>query len=359
VSRAGSPRAGGCMRLSPLFLAARVVEEENRRRRLAQPTPSFFSTRPYPIPGPRACLPSSNDRAVPCTPHTHSHTLLPLSPPHHPPSHTRSSTPLRAALALAALAATFATKLAFPSLSARLATPSMLCDPAVGCTPAQLAAKRAPKPLASYAHHSLQAAWGRLPAEVELVDIVDAVLPAGARGGVVNLGARDGKTHDPTYPLFARGHPGAAFEGWEPVFPELDAHLGPFAPGVAVVHEYARPDTFAAKLKEAGVTPANLDVLKIGERGEEEDIYARARAGTPRARPLPIITHFFITKPQSLSLSPISHFLDIDGFDLALARSVLEAGYRPKVVLMEINSDVPAPFVFETQFREGWELYFG
>jgi hypothetical protein len=37
---------------------------------------------------------------------------------------------------------------------------------------------------------------------------------------------------------------------------------------------------------------------------------------------------------------------------------VLEAGYRPKVVLMEINSDVPAPFVFETQFREGWELYF-
>ena len=40
-------------------------------------------------------------------------------------------------------------------------------------------------------------------------------------------------------------------------------------------------------------------------------------------------------------------------------RAVLEAGFRPRVVLMEINSDVPAPFVFETQFREGWELYFG
>ena len=50
---------------------------------------------------------------------------------------------------------------------------------------------------------------------------------------------------------------------------------------------------------------------------------------------------------------------DIDGFDLALARAVLEAGYRPKVVLMEINSDVAAPFVFETQFREDWSLYFG
>lgn len=193
------------------------------------------------------------------------------------------------------------------------AAPSALCDPAVGCTPAQLAAKRAPRDLASYAHHSLQAAWGKAPADIELIDIVDAVLPAGTRGAVINLGARDGKTHDPTYPLFARGHPGAAFEGWEPVFPELDAHLGPFADRVAIVHEYARPDTFAAKLAGAGVTPANLDILKV----------------------------------------------DIDGFDLALARAVLEAGFRPKVVLMEINSDVPAPFTFETQFREDWSLYFG
>jgi hypothetical protein len=59
------------------------------------------------------------------------------------------------------------------------------------------------------------------------------------------------------------------------------------------------------------------------------------------------------------SLTQNTHSTDIDGFDLALARSVLEAGYRPKVVLMEVNSDVPAPFTFETQFREGWELYFG
>jgi len=68
-----------------------------------------------------------------------------------------------------------------------------------------------------------------------------------------------------------------------------------------------------------------------------------------------VCSHLSLFHSFTLSLSQT----DIDGFDLALARAVLEAGYRPKVVLMEINSDVPAPFVFETQFREGWELYFG
>ncbi len=219
-------------------------------------------------------------------PHTRPAAALPSKPPpdpnrSHPPALALpsrrllrilpSSVALRAALAVATLTAALAAKLAFPSIGlgggghARA-----LCDPAVGCTPAQLAAKRAPRPLGSYTHHSLQAAWGAAPADVELVDIVDAVLPRAAPGtrpgAVVNLGARDGRTHDPTYPLFARGHPGAAFEGWEPIFPALDANLGPFAGGgVAVIHEYARPDTFVAKLAGAGVTPANLDVLKIGE----------------------------------------------------------------------------------------------
>jgi hypothetical protein len=245
--------------------------------------------------------------------------------PPAPPRHTPSPAAVRACLALAALAATLAAKLAFPTLSARLlaarpgASPA-LCDPAVGCTPAQLAAKRAPRPLAAYAHHSLQAAWGKKPAEVELVDIVDAVLPAGARGAVVNLGARDGKTHDPTYPLFARGHPGAAFEGWDPVFPLLDANLGPFAEtGVAIVHEYARPDTFAAKLAGAGVTPGNLDVLKIGARGGggggcmEGDGgrkgVARARTclGLDAAPPCPC-SPALTTAPLSLSLCPLFAF---------------------------------------------------
>ena len=248
--------------------------------------------------------------------------------PPAPPRHTPSPAAVRACLALAALAATLAAKLAFPTLSARLlaarpgASPA-LCDPAVGCTPAQLAAKRAPRPLAAYAHHSLQAAWGKKPAEVELVDIVDAVLPAGARGAVVNLGARDGKTHDPTYPLFARGHPGAAFEGWDPVFPLLDANLGPFAEtGVAIVHEYARPDTFAAKLAGAGVTPGNLDVLKIGARGgggacgawrevggRERGWRARARTclGLDAAPPCPC-SPALTTAPLSLSLCPFFAF---------------------------------------------------
>ena len=194
------------------------------------------------------------------------------------------------------------------------------------------------------------------------------------------LGAHDGKTHDPTYPLYQAGACGAAFEGYEPSLERFEANLAPFAPRVKAIKEYARPDTFTAKLAGAGVTPANLDVLKI----------------------------------------------DIDGFDLGLARAALDAGYRPKatgewrvvvgrrsvgggraesggqlaageegdgwrgggwrprpsfalpltttqssqhiptpyissivrqVVLMEINSDYPPPFIFEVQYNPGWGLF--
>lgn len=130
---------------------------------------------------------------------------------------------------------------------------------------------------------------------------------------VVNLGALDGLTDDPTYPLFKRGACGAAFEGDELILDALEENLAPFrATGVAIMKEYAHPVTMPARLRAAGMTVDNLDVLKV----------------------------------------------DVDGFDLALARSILEAGFRPKVVLMESNTDVPAPFTYETSYRHDYGVYF-
>ena len=127
------------------------------------------------------------------------------------------------------------------------------------------------------------------------------------------IGALDGYTDDPTYPLFKRGACGAAFEGDELILDALEENLAPFrASGVAIMKEYAHPVTMPARLRAAGMTVENLDVLKV----------------------------------------------DVDGFDLALARSILEAGFRPKVVLMESNTDVPAPFTYETAYRHDYGVYF-
>jgi hypothetical protein len=43
--------------------------------------------------------------------------------------------------------------------------------------------------------------------------------------------------------------------------------------------------------------------------------------------------------------------LDIDSYDLAVAHSVLSAGYRPKVLLMEINEKIPPPVFFAVHYR--------
>lgn len=246
-------------------------------------------------------------------------TSTPSLPHHFFATSSLSSRPPRLFLAAAAAAAAFAVgRLAgsWPqglSSSAPFGGDPRLCDPKIGCTPLQLAAKRR-TPLAAgrkHAFKSVQEAWG-IPS-IDLIDVVDKVIGEKNLRCVVNLGALDGLTDDPTYPLFKRGACGAAFEGDELILDALEDNLAPFrATGVAIMKEYAHPVTMPARLRAAGMTADNLDVLKV----------------------------------------------DVDGFDLALARSILEAGFRPKVVLMESNTDVPAPFAYETSYRHDYGVYF-
>jgi hypothetical protein len=131
----------------------------------------------------------------------------------------------------------------------------------------------------------------------------------------VNLGAGDGvamipgvscaagfdcahQYSDPVYPLYAmRGYHGLCVEGNPQYLPLLNQNL-PF-PKISKV--------------QAMITPANVVGLV-------------QKANAPKGM------DFFKN--------------DIDGYDCAVHLAVMDAGYRPKVIEVEVNPDVPAPITF-------------
>ena len=123
----------------------------------------------------------------------------------------------------------------------------------------------------------------------------------------VNIGANDGATHDPVYPLFLAGYKGVAIEGdprWN------DSLVRTFAPLAGkVVHAIAlvSPQNVAGLLRDHR-TPKKLAALKV----------------------------------------------DIDSIDLPVLEAILEAGYRPMVIMVEINPDVPPPWHFHVTSSPGW-----
>lgn len=130
-----------------------------------------------------------------------------------------------------------------------------------------------------------------------LVDAINAAYPDRATRYAVNLGAGDGAScHDPVHPLFAQGFAGLAVEGGD--VPALAANL---------------PAANIRKLTRTFVTPINVGVL-LGEAGCPPDC------------------DFFK--------------IDIDGYDGPVLKAVLEAGFRPKVIQMEVNPEFPPPVAF-------------
>ncbi len=113
----------------------------------------------------------------------------------------------------------------------------------------------------------------------------------------VNVGAGDGKdANDPVYPLFIAGFTGLAIDARD--VPLLSQNLG-HLPVVLRPNTPVFPDNIAAILREARCPP-NFEFFKI----------------------------------------------DIDGFDAAVTGAMLGAGFRPLVVQMEINSEIPPPIAF-------------
>lgn len=123
---------------------------------------------------------------------------------------------------------------------------------------------------------------------------------------VVNIGARDGYAHEPCYDLYQAGYRGVNFEADRRFESQLKRNYA-HCPLVQSRIEMVNSTTIAQRLSSEAV-PKSLAALKI----------------------------------------------DIDSLDLPVAKAILDAGFAPKVLMLEINPDIPPPFSFHvTRFRKG------
>lgn len=141
----------------------------------------------------------------------------------------------------------------------------------------------------------------------QLVVKIAEMYPFARNGYAVNLGAEDGKScNDPVYPLYAMGYDGLAVEGIEN--PLLAVHLP--REGVSkVTGIFITPDNILQMLHEADC-PLDCEMLKI----------------------------------------------DIDGYDGAILRTIIEGGYRPKVITMEVNPEIPPPIAFCVDYDPNYRI---
>jgi len=159
------------------------------------------------------------------------------------------------------------------------------------------------------------------PSGVAKVPMLDSVslckkLPPATFAYAINLGAGDGiygmpgvatvdpRLLDPTYPLFTQyNFAGVAIEGNPNYLPELEKNL----PSQNVAKEISM------------ITPLNVHAL---------------------------------LKAGNAPMEPTYFKNDIDGYDCAVDWAVLRAGYRPKLLQLEVNPEVPWPVAFGVQYSD-------
>ena len=122
----------------------------------------------------------------------------------------------------------------------------------------------------------------------------------------VNLGANDGKSYDPMYPLFVSGWSGIAVELRDSSFQMLVKNL-PW-PRVVKLKQAITPSNIVDLLRSSGA-PAHLDIVKI----------------------------------------------DIDSYDIFVLEALLRDGtFEPKILVMEINEKVPPPVCYSLNYHRKW-----
>jgi len=137
-----------------------------------------------------------------------------------------------------------------------------------------------------------------------LTEAVNALHPDRATRYAVNIGAGDGASCND--PLFLQGYAGLAVEGGE--VPALATNLP--APNIR-------------KLTGTLVTPMNVGELL-------------------REASCPVDCDFFK--------------IDIDGYDGPVLKAVLGEGYRPKVLQLEVNPEIPPPIAFSVLYHPRYRV---
>ena len=137
--------------------------------------------------------------------------------------------------------------------------------------------------------------------------LVAELLPGAGPGTAVDLGAGDGIKGSNTYALFRRGWRGLGVEADARRARRL-AHAYRGLPGVAARHARVTPSNVAELLKSHGVRPG-FDLLS----------------------------------------------LDIDSYDYWVLDRLLE-GFRPRLVVTEINEKIPPPIRFVVRFDPDFRL---
>ncbi len=156
------------------------------------------------------------------------------------------------------------------------------------------------------------------PADISFERLLDEfVAPANLDKTVINIGANDGKRHDPSYSLLAsRQYGGLMFEGDANFRKRLVRNMRAVngSGRVRISWGFASPANIAAQIR-AGMA-------EIGAAGGDQ------------------------------ALQPDAFKIDIDSFDLPITRSMLAAGIRPKVIVVEINPDIPPPMQWTVEYDE-------
>jgi hypothetical protein len=150
--------------------------------------------------------------------------------------------------------------------------------------------------------------WRRTSSFVRLLD---QFVPAEQRDlFAVNMGARDGKFHDPVHPLFALGYGGIAMEGDSSMKETLQMNLREVNSSrrVYISWGFAAPADVVLRLKSMGAQ-SSFDVLKI----------------------------------------------DIDSIEADILSTVLSS-FQPKVCMVEFNPDWPPPIQWAQRYDPGYSL---
>ena len=156
------------------------------------------------------------------------------------------------------------------------------------------------------------ASWPtRVSFQLLLASLPGASLPYSERYAV-NIGAKDGKLHDPVYPLFQSGYRGLALEAdRETNHHVLPRNLGAVntSGGIHIHWGFAKPNNIGDLLRTKGI-PREFDALKI----------------------------------------------DIDSFDLPVLRAVLEADFAPHAVMVEFNPELPPPLQWSLEQHDSFRF---